>query len=90
MRYFIKSKRKHGRTLENREDFRWYRGYPDQAVMGVVGEYYEDEPHIKTKVDAFNDFAETFHMINDIWLPIKDFNIHIVKDDEHLDFLRYD
>jgi len=85
MRYFIKSKRLHGRTLSNPEDFRWHTGYPDDAVMGVV-----NEPTIKTKVDAFNEFAENHHMIMDQWLPIKDFNIHIVKDNEHLDFLRYD
>tara|TARA_R110000850_G_C9682718_1_gene438103 strand:+ start:136 stop:297 length:162 start_codon:yes stop_codon:yes gene_type:complete len=53
--------------------------------MGVV-----NEPTIKTKVDAFNEFAENHHMIMDQRLPIKDFNIHIVKDNEHLDFLRYD
>ena len=85
MRYFIKSKRLHGRTLKNPEDFRWHTGYPDDAVMGVV-----NEPTIKTKVDAFNEFAENHHMIMDQWLPIKDFNIHIVKDNEQLDFLRYD
>tara|TARA_R100000995_G_scaffold64428_3_gene33568 strand:+ start:1634 stop:1879 length:246 start_codon:yes stop_codon:yes gene_type:complete len=81
MKYFIKSKRKHG----NPEDFRWYRGYPDQPVMGVV-----DESHVKTKVDAFNDFAEWYEISQDVDLPIKDFDIHIVKDDDHLDFLRYD
>jgi hypothetical protein len=32
MRYFVKSKRKHG----NPEDFRWFNGYPDQPVMGVL------------------------------------------------------
>ena len=85
MRYFIKSKRLHGRTLENPEDFRWHTGYPDDPIMGVV-----NEPTIKTKVDAFNEFAENHHIIMDQWLPIKDFNIHIVKDNEHLDFLRYD
>ena len=85
MRYFIKSKRLHGRTLKNPEDFRWHTGYPDDAVMGVV-----NEPTIKTRVDAFNEFAENHHMIMDQRLPIKDFNIHIVKDNEHLDFLRYD
>ena len=84
MKYFIKSKRKHG----NPEDFRWYRGYPDQAVMGVV-----DESHVKTKVDAFNDFAETFHIINDVWLPMIDFDIHVLDtkhNDKTLESLIYD
>ena len=53
MRYFVKSKRKHGRTLRNPEDFRWFNGYPDQAVMGLV-----NEPHVKTKIDAFNAQVE--------------------------------
>ena len=85
IRYFVKSKRKHGRTLKNPEDFRWFNGYPDQAVMGLV-----NEPHVKTKIDAFNDFAEWYEIYQDVDLPIKDFDIHIVKDDDHLDFLRYD
>ena len=74
MRYLIKSKRKHGRTLKNPEDFRWHYGFPDEPIMGVV-----NEPHVKTKVDAFNEFAENDHMITDQWIPIKDFNIYIIK-----------
>ena len=84
MRYLVKSKRKHG----NPEDFRWFNGYPDQAVMGLV-----NEPHVKTKIDAFNDFAETFHIINDVWLPMIDFDIHVLDtkhNDKTLASLMYD
>ena len=67
MKYFIKSKRKHG----NPEDFRWHRGYPDEPVMGIVDDH-------GSKENAFNDFAESFHIINDVWLPILDFDIHVI------------
>ena len=73
MKYFIKSKRKHG----NPEDFRWHRGYPDEPVMGIVDDH-------GSKENAFNDFAESFHIINDVWLPILDFDIHV-----HLIFYKY-
>jgi hypothetical protein len=86
MRYFVKSKRKHGRTLKNPEDFRWFNGYPDQPVMGVVDNH-------KSKENAFNDFAETFHIINDVWLPMIDFDIHVLDtkhNDKTLASLMYD
>jgi hypothetical protein len=82
MKYFIKSKRKHG----NPEDFRWYRGYPDQPVMGVVDDH-------ASKENAFNDFAETFHIINDVWLPMIDFDIHVLDtkhNDKTIESLIYD
>ena len=31
-----------------------------------------------SKENAFNDFAESFHIINDVWLPILDFDIHVI------------
>ena len=85
MRYLIKSKRLHGKNLKNPEDFRWHYGYPDEPIMGVV-----NEPNINTKVDAFNEFAENHHMIMDQWIPIKDFNIYIIKSTEQLNKLKYD
>ena len=53
--------------------------------MGLV-----NEPHVKTKIDAFIDFAEWYEIYHDVDLPMQDFDIHIVKDDNHLNSLRYD
>jgi|TARA_R110002020_G_scaffold299695_1_gene515366 hypothetical protein len=80
MKFLIKSKRKHG----NVEEFRWSRsGYSDDALMGIVDDH-------ASKVNAFNDFAETFHIMNDIWLPMIDFDIHVIKSEEQLGQLMYD
>jgi|TARA_R100000935_G_scaffold41431_1_gene63115 hypothetical protein len=81
MRYLIKSKRKHG----NPEDFRWHRGYPDEPVVGII-----EEPFIKTKYQAFEEFAGYYYMVNDAHLPIKDFDIHIVKSKEQEGNLIYE
>ena len=43
--------------------------------------------------DAFNDFAETFHIINDVSLPMIDFDIHVLDtkhNDKTLESLIYD
>ena len=84
MIYFIKSKRKHGRSA-NAEDYRWHRGYPDEPVYGKI-----NEPHMNTKVEAFKEFAEWEELVNDIKLPMIDFNIHLVESDHPVDSEEYE